>query len=177
MFFEIYVDTIYHVTKNALIPHFHLNMVKYKPPYEEQCELFIPPNPRINQYFWFRNIGETDSFLFFDFIHKKNSTPTDQPSGSFFGYYDKKRKTIKIADIDKEGRQLVNDIDHFGAIQLSAWTINNERSEMISYIEALDVVEWFKKNPQKAKELPEHLKELSKLKPEGDPIVVIAKLK
>ena len=176
MFLEICVDTIYHVTRDALMPHYHLNMGKYRPPYEKQCELFIPPNPLINDYFWFRNIGETDRFLFFDFSHKKTNL-TDASHSSFFGFYDKNRKSVKVADIDKNGRRIVNKIDQFGVIQLSAWTINYERNEMISYIEAVDIVEWFKNNPQKAKELPAHLQKLSTLTEDDDPVVVIAKLK
>ena len=176
MFFELCVDTIYLVTKDALIPHYHLNMGPYKPPYEKQNELFIPPDPLINQYFWFRNIGETEHFLFFDFDHTKRNS-TNSSSGSFFGYYDKKRETVKIADIDKDGRRIINDIDHFGAIQLSSWTINNKGHEMIFYIEAVDIVTWFKQNPQKAKELPAHLLKLSTLNENDNPIVVIAKLK
>ena len=173
MFFELCVDTIYNVTKDALIPHYQLNMGQYQPPYEKQSELFIPPNPLINQYFWFRSIGETDHFLFFDFTHKKTNS-TDLSPHSFFGYYDKIRRTAKIADANKNGREIINDIDHFGAIQLSSWTINGERNEMISYIEAIDVVKWFEQNPQKVKKLPAHLQKLATLTEDDDPVVVIA---
>jgi len=151
-------------------------MGKYRPPYEKQSELFIPPNPPIYDYFWFRNIGETDRFLFFEFDHKKTHA-TDSSPNSFFGYYDKKSAHVKIADMNKNGRRIINNIDYFGAIQLSSWTLNTEKNEMISYIEAVDIVEWFKNNPQKAKELPTHLQKLSTLKEDDDPVVVIAKLK
>jgi hypothetical protein len=176
MFFETFVDTIYHVTKVALTPQYHLNMGKYTPPYEKQYEMFKRVDSPMNQYFYFHNIGETDLFLFFDFTYKKANSTASSPS-SFFGYYDKKRKTVKIADVDKNGRRIINNIDHFGAIQLSSWTINHERNEMVSYIEAVDIVAWFKQNPQKAKELPANLQKLSKLTDDDDPVVVIAKLK
>jgi len=180
-FFEICVDTIYHVTKDALIPHFHINMGKYLPPYEKQNMLFGPPPLQdflINQYFWINNIAETDRFLFFDFRHRKNSAPSDQLPDSFFGYYDKNSKIAKIADVDRNRkRRIVNDIDHFGAIQLSSWFLNEKQNEMVSYIEAVDIAEWFENNPQKAKELPDHLQKLSQLNSTDNPVVVIAKLK
>lgn len=175
LFFEICIDTIYHVTKDSLIPKYHLNMGQYKPPYEKQNMLMGPPHdPLINQYFWFRNMGETDRYLFFEFNHQRS---TSQWSESFFGYYNKTRKSVKIADVYLNQKRIINDIDHFGVIQLPSWTINNERNEMTSYIEAVDIVEWFEQNPLQAKELPEQIQKLSQLKPDDNPVVVIAKLK
>jgi len=176
MFLEFCVDTIYQITKDALFPQYHISMGKYKPPYEKQCEMFLPPNPLMYQYFWFRNFGETDRLLFFDFTHKKANSTDSSPS-SFFGYYDKKIKTVKIADVDKNRRRIKNNIDYFVDIQFSSWTINHEKNEMVSYIDAIDVVNWFQQNHQKVKKLPSHFKKLSTLKEDDDPIVVIAKLK
>ena len=178
LFFENRVDTIYSVTKEALIPHFHLNLGKYHPPYEKTGDFITPSttrDPLVNQYFMFERIGETNAFLFFDFEYKK---PSATVRSSFFGYYDKNKKTAKIADVDNNNkRRIVNDIDHFDALQLSSWWIDDRRNEMISYIDAMDVAEWFENNPQQAKELPEHLQKLSKLKSDDNPVVVIAKLK
>ena len=178
-FLEICIDTIFHVTSEALVPHYHLNMGKYQPPYELQNMLFVPqqPEPLINQYFWFRNIGETDHFLFFNFEHQKNSSPSTQSRSSFFGYFDKIQKSVKIADCDINQKHIVNDVDGFKASQLSSWTIDNEQNKLISYIEAIDIVEWFAKNPIKAKELPQDIQKLSKLQPDDNPVVVIAALK
>lgn len=174
LFFEICVDTIYRVSKDALTPHYHLNMGKYKPPYEKQDLLFgPPPDQLINEYFSFLNIGESDAFLFFEITHKKNP----EFINSFFGYYDKNRKVTKMADVGKTKRRIVNDIDNFDVIQLSSWTIDEYRNELISYIDAVDIVEWFESNPQQAKALPEHVQKLSQIKPDDDPVVVIAKLK
>jgi len=176
LFFENCVDTIYRVTQEALIPHVHLNLGKYHPPYEKKY--FTRPtdmNALRNQYFVFYRIGETDPFLFFDFEYMKSSATS---RSSFFGYYNKKQRTVKIADVDHENkRRIVNDIDHFEVVQLLSWTIDEQRNEMISYVDAVDIVEWFEKNPQKAKELPKHLQKLSTLKLDDNPIVVIAKLK
>ena len=40
-----------------------------------------------------------------------------------------------------------------------------------------DIIEWFEANPEKAKILPKHLQELSKIKIGDNEVVVIAKLK
>ena len=174
-FFENCVDTIYRVTKDKLIPHFNLRMGRYKPPYEKKGLLPLPrENPLRTQYFIFNNIGESYRFLFFNFFHQTNPM---NPRYSFFGFYDKKSGKTKIADVNKiHGQIIVNDIDNFLNVQFPSWTIN-EHNEIISYIEAFDIVEWFETNPEKARNLPEHLQKLSKIQPEDNPVVVIATLK
>jgi hypothetical protein len=181
LFFENCVDTIYRVTGKALIPHYHLKMGKYKPPYGMKSSLIVStndPNPLRNQYFMLDNIGESDHFLFFNILYQKDPTgPVPWSQCSFFGYSDKKSGQTKIANIDGMYRKrIVNDIDNFSAIRLDSWTVN-EHNEMITYIEAGDVLDWFENNPEKADLLPAHLQKLSKLKPEDNPVIVIAKLK
>jgi len=44
-------------------------------------------------------------------------------------------------------------------------------------MEAYEILEWFENNPEKAAKLPAHLKALSKLKEDDNPVVVIVKLK
>jgi len=181
LFFETGVDSIYHVTKDSLFFNYHFKMGKYKVPYEKRGLSFSDLDP----YFNFRNIGETDNFLIFDFEYKKK--PSDPSRSSFFGYYNKKRNIVKIAyaevDGDTRSRKIINDIDKFSAIQFNpypgtSWSINDRTNELISYIEAGDIIYWLEQNPQKARELPEHLRlKLLKVKPEDNPIVVIAKLK
>ena len=170
LFYENCIDTIYRVTRDTLIPHFRLEMGKYKAPYEKRNDL-----PALGKYFLFKDMGETNRFLLFDFSHQTN--PSGTSTDSFFGYYDKKNKKVKISDADGKQRHIINDIDHFGAIQFTRWTINPEKNELISYIEAIDIIEWFEQNPQQAKELPEHLQKLAALKPYDNPVVVIATLK
>ena len=171
LYFENCIDTIYKVTKDSLIPHFRLEMGRYKAPYEKRGDWSA-----LSQFFMFTRMEESDRFLFFDFSYTLK--PTETASGSFFGYYDKKRKIVKISDAEsKKRKHIVNDIDQFGAIQFARWTINDEQNEMISYIEAIDVVEWFEHNKRQAKEVPEHLQKLSTLQYNDNPLIVIAKLK
>lgn len=171
LFFENCVDTIYRVTKDTLFFHFHLKVGKYKPPYEKRNDI----KSMIEHYFWFNRIGESNRFLFFDFSYQRKFG--DPYYISYFGYYDKTEKIVMVADVNRDERQIRNDIDNFSAVQLSNWTINECDNELISYIEAEDMVEWFENNPRKVKELPEHLQKLSKVKPEDNPVVIITKLK
>ena len=163
-FFENDVDTVFRVSKNDFTPRFHLRSGKFQAPYLTETDR--------SNYFQFRNIGETDQFLFFEFFAKKSIT---SPQCKFFGYYNKKSEIVKIADADSDyGKLLVNDVDMFQAVQLNGWTVNTERNELISCIEANDLADWVKNNPKK---LPEHLKRMSSLKSNNPLVVVIAKLK
>ena len=162
-FFENAVDTVFRVSKNDFTPRYHLRSGKFQMPY-------LPDGD--DNYFQFKNIGETDQFLFFEFITREIIT---SPRMKYFGYYNKKSEIVKIADADSNnGKLLVNDVDMFPAVQLNGWTINTEQNEMISCIEANELAEWIKNNPKK---LPEHLKRMSSLKTNNPLVVVIAKLK
>ena len=177
IFTESCVDTIFRVTKDSLMPHYHLKMGRYKRPCERLSN---------DQNFEFNNLGENEHFLFFNFSCCRDSfpsfdifekghlvRPTIPPQKNFFGYYDKKSGTTRIA---REG-MIINDIDNFSAVQLVSWTINTERNELISIIHARDIVDWFEKNPEEAKNLPERLQKLSGLNSGDNPVVVVAKLK
>ena len=173
-FYENYTDTVFCVTKEGLIPHVILGMGKYCPPYIKKSELI---SRALDDYFIFNrnSMGESGRFLFFSFYHQYN--PIDKVNSSFWGYHDKKTKKSYIADIDDTYQSIViNDIDHFVPLNPANFTITCN-NELVTYMEAWKIVEWFEKNPEQAKKLPEHLRNLSNLDPEDNPVVVVINLK
>lgn len=67
-----------------------------------------------------------------------------------------------------------NDIDDFCSFDLSTVSKSNE---LVGFVDAFKIKEWFEKNPEKAGRLPQKLSELSSIKEEENPVVIIATLK
>jgi len=181
-FYENCVDTLFRVTKDEIFPCYHLQLGKYNPPYSEKSNLpWGDPDPfgdnkmRYN-FFEFQTINESERFLFFSFLYGKGD-PIANIQPIFFGYYDKELNITKISKVDQiKISPVINDLDDFAPLHPTRWSINNS-GEMIAYMEAGDIEEWFDANPEKAKILPDHLKILSKLTSEDNPVIIIAKLK
>jgi hypothetical protein len=181
-FYENCVDTLYQVTKDEIYPYFHFHLGKYNPPYSEKSNLpWGDPdtwgeNRMRDIFFEFQTINESERFLFFSFDFGKMK-PIANTRPLYFGYYDKELDITKISKVDKiEISPVINDLDEFAPLYQDRWSINNS-GEMVAYMEAGDIKEWFDENPEKAKKLPEHLKKFSKLTSDDNPVVVIAKLK
>ena len=181
-FYENCVDTLYHVTKDKIIPCFHFQLGKFNPPYSEKDNLpWGDPDPfgdnkMCNSFFYFQTINESERFLFFSFHYGKINQES-RYQDLYFGYYDKEMKITKISEVDHfEKTPVINDLDDFAPLHPHNWSINNS-GEMVAYMEAGDIEEWFEEHPEKAKKLPEHLKKFSKLTSEDNPVAVIIKLK
>jgi len=179
-FYEDCVDTLFQVTIDEIISRYHFHLGKYHPPYSEKQNLPWPfGDPMYHNFFRFQTINETERFLFFSFRHRKgkNHRLGNNISCHFFGFYDKALWITKISEVDQlEKTPVINDIDDFAPLYPFFWSIN-QSEEMVAYMEAGDIEEWFKENPEKAKKIPDHLKRFSKLTSEDNPVVVIAKLK
>ncbi len=178
-FYEACVDTLFKVTKNDITPYYHFNLGKYNPPYSEKQNLPWPwEKPMRENFFDFDQINESEHFIFFSFWYQHNPLIKEyRASCHYFGYYKKKTAQTYIAGLDSTNNSpVINDLDGFAPLHPFLWNIN-QAGEMVAYIEAGDIAEWFEENPEKAKKLPDHLKKLSKLTPEDNPVAVIAKLK
>ncbi len=176
-FFENCLDTIYKVSIESLTPYCRFDMDNFRPSYHRKKE--IQKNyHELSKYFEITNIVESNRFITWGFWHQEKLDGIGgMPRSYFVGYYDKKENETFVSEIDVE-RHLgfINDIDDFVNIYPQRWSINSNE-EFISFIEAGDIAEWFEENPEKAKKLPDHLKKLSKLTPEDNPVAVIIKLK
>ena len=128
-------------------------------------------------YFSFQTINESERFIFFSFFHVVSKLQIIWRSLHYFGYYDKKLGITKISEVDHlEFSPVINDLDDFAPLRPCIWSVN-QSDELVAYMEAGDIAEWFEENREKAKKLPEHLKKLSKLTSEDNPVIIIAKLK
>ena len=183
-FYENCVDTLYKIAHNNLIPYYHIKLGKYNPPYSEKPLFVFPPDPvrpLFKKYIFFNSMYETDRFLFFSFRHDKKDRIRQMgqliPVSSYFGFYDKQTGITKISAEDYTDKNtVINDIDGFAPLYPFYSSIN-QSDELVAYMEAESILDWFEANPDKVKKLPEHIQALSKLKFDDNPVVVIAKLK
>lgn len=161
---ELFVDTVYEVKKDRLLPSYIFYSGKHAPPsYERE---YIKSEEYIS-YFWINNVCESNRFIFFDLIHENSLRCC---------VFDKKYNTTCISNYndgsanDKYG--LKNDIDNY--IQFCPEYVNSG-GEIISLVQAYDVKKWQKMNIQKkTKPFPMILNDIDE---NDNPIVMIGKLK
>jgi len=164
IFFEEYCDTLFHITKKRLIPRFVFDMGEFAPPYEKQFDLnYLRGEGRKND-FHINKLFESTRYLFIRFSY----------NGYWFwqAVYE---KTEKIVLMQGDDQGFDNDIDNFVPLK-HATSINNE-NELIGFIEAYNVVDWFKTHPEKAAKLPAQLKKYKNMNQSDSPLVMIMKVK
>lgn len=182
-FFELFTDTIFTITAEAMIPRFHLAMGELAPPYYLQS---VSPSSEKGgehqKYLELDKLQESDRFIFFTLR-----------IGYYghLGYYDKKTKKTFICDsdpvIDKDRYKFsnypirnigfINDIDDFLPVATGKSIFINKDNKLITYILASDVEQWFQMNPDKAAKLPERLKKFSTVRATDNIIVQVVYLK
>lgn len=154
---DVYNDTLFQVKVDSLISRYKFNLDKYTPPYQKK---FLLERQELVEYMQITNLRESDRFLFFKLLYQAKK---------HFCYYDKSKKEINISNYNA----LIDDINGF--IPISPKSINNN-GEMVSYIEAMDIVDWFNDNQDKVGELPPNLKKFQNIKETDNPVIVIGKL-
>jgi hypothetical protein len=160
LFFEQFTDTIFKVNSDNLFPLYKLEMGKYLPPYvSQQKNNFI--HNEMKKFFFVENIFESNRFLIFT-IGFRNSF--------FQGVYDKKRKETQVS---KGENGFENDVNGF--LPFHYFSINS-KGELVGFLEAYKVKQWFSENPEKVAKLPSQLQKLLNLKETDNPVVMIAKL-
>lgn len=172
MFFkEIFNDTIFHVTKNELTPRAVFNMGKFSPPYEQK-EILVNEKTNLNgersrpmdNYFETSNLCESSRFILFQIKYK---------TINYFGYYDKIKKKTFVTENIISTLSTNNGLLPF---KLNRAYINSN-NELICQIQAFELVQWFKDNPEKTAKLAPQLRDLKKIKKEDNSVVLIVKLK
>jgi hypothetical protein len=164
-FKEIFNDTLFKVTKNALIPRLEFKADKRSYPYRLQGELF-QSRDAVDDYFLIRDIDENARHIFFQLSFKKKS---------YTGFYDKQAKTTSICD-SLEGIRtlLIDDINNFISIKPLRFTKNND---MVAVLKAEDIKKWMDKNPEKAESLHAKFPWLKDIGELSNPVIFIAKCK
>jgi hypothetical protein len=164
-FKELFNDTLFQVTANNLLPRYIFDLGDFSPPYEKQVEDGFKEN-EADKYYFVRNIYENMEFIFFTINYAGNG---------YQGFFDKKTNEATINYFnDKCSGGFINDIDNFIDFKYSSL---NRDNELIGFIEAYKLKNWFNDNPEKALELPLHLQKLRNIKETDNPVIMIAKLK
>jgi hypothetical protein len=156
-----YNDTVYLVTEHALSPYLVFNAGRYSLPYE--AKWWPQEKIRESDLLVTRGFIMSETYVFFYIWGRSNNQV-------LLGIYNKKTRELQITDREKG---IENDIDNF--ISFIPYQIYN--NEMIGWVEAWKVEQWFKDNPEKAAQLPSHLKKFNKLSENDNPVLMLVKLK
>ena len=150
-------DTAFKVTEKSLIPHLIFEMGKFSVPYEYK---WWPPEERQKVDFILVNKIFENSF----WIH----ILAERESVEYFALYNKRTQKL-IVNRNVEG--IPNDIDNFIPFNPKYM---DEEGNLVQFINATKISNWFKENPLK---ISERIKELSKVDINQNPILIIAKTK
>lgn len=161
-FYELFNDTLFHVSANSLTPRFIFNMGQYSPPYEMKTS----PKFEVDKYFFIKGIFESSKYLLCTFGFNQRI---------YTALYDKDQKNTFVNDYTSEsGNGYINNTNDFVPLELSSI---NERGELTCTIDTYKIMQWFKENPEKINQLPQYLKDLINLRETDNPVILIAKLK
>ena len=165
---EVYNDTIFQITKTSLIPRFVIQTEGHNP-YPELQDKKIDADffKEIANYMLFSHLCENKNCIFFQL----------QFNNIYFytGFFDKSSKKTTICNLqDPTKSAFIDDLNGFLPISPIGIT---EANEMISILEAQDIIRWIKENPDKAKTIGGKMKWMKTYSESSNPIVVIAKLK
>lgn len=141
---------------------------------EEAIEQMTKPK----DYFDVRNIFENSNYLFFDLGFKYEAINNNP--GSFnqihnFCIYDKTTKnTISCKKDEDKNSCLIDDINKFLPIEPISISENNE---LVSVLQANEIIKWKSENPAKYSGLVAKLTWLDNIHELDNPVIVIGKCK
>ena len=107
-------------------------------------------------------VTETENLIFFQYFHNGNV---------FNGVFCKEEKSVSVSPIKDK---ISDDINDFMPLQIFEVT---PEGDILSIVQPVDILTWFKDNPDKIPSLADNLKNLGKLSEEDNPVVVIMKRK
>jgi hypothetical protein len=131
-FKEIFIDTIYTVTNQQLIPSIIFNTGKWHWPEEKRINI-----NNTNERIFIADVSENNAFIFFQCIRGLYS---NEPV-LYNGLYNKKTGETKLS----KGSDVIQD-DLTGFIPFKPLAISTS-GEFVSLIEADDILEWMEKHP------------------------------
>jgi len=155
-FKEDYVDTLYTVSDNQLVPSIIFNTGKYHWPLEE-----ITNKKNTNERICITDVSENDNFVFFQCIKGLHSNE----SALYNGLYDKKTGKTKLGN---NNVAITDDLTQFMPfIPLGIST----SGEFVSYVEAYKIMAWLEEHPEAKNN--EQLAFLKNLNEEMNPVVIL----
>ena len=149
LYYEIYNDTVFHLTLDKTTPYIIWDRGKYKTAREKVVAGITP-----------RNLLESEKFITFSFMAI--------PKKRYFALFDKSNLQLRVCEIE-DG--VINDINGF----MPFFPVSIQNEEMIELIQPVDILKWFEKN-SKSKIISSDLRKFATIDLTENPIVVFAKL-
>lgn len=165
-FIELYNDTLFEVTKNSLVPRFYFNFEKYNVTWSMRNMANDIRGTTFKNYFYIRDIDENKNYIFIKVLFEGED---------FLGFIDK--KTLQVTFCKKNSLneyRIKDDISGLMDILPLDFTQNNE---MIYVIQPLELMNWFKKNPESAALARTKLPWLTNIDEFSNPIIAIGRCK
>jgi hypothetical protein len=135
-FLEVFSDTLFQLTRDSLIPRYYFKMGKSNVTW--QINATMDHKLGMN-YFYMLGIDESTKYLFINTLFKGTQ---------YLGYVDKLNNTVTFCKLNSSGVSAFKD-DISGLLDVRPVDIT-EKKEMVYIIKPLDLIKWFKENPEKA---------------------------
>ncbi len=160
-FIETFCDTLYQITKDALVPRYYFDWGKNNAPYSMQAE--IGYTHRWQDFFFIMNISENKNYIFFNIDFSKQS---------YTGFIEKRSDRVTFCKILKSGISgIYNDIDGLMDIIPYCFTQDNK---MVYIIQPVKLVKWLRENPDKAVQAKAKYHWLNDIDELSNPVIAIA---
>lgn len=135
-FLEVFSDTLFQLTRDSLVPRYYFKMGKFNVTW--QINATMDHKLGMN-YFYMLGIDESTKYLFINTLFKGTQ---------YLGYVDKLNNTVTFCKLNSSGVSAFKD-DISGLLDVRPVDIT-EKKEMVYIIKPLDLIKWFKENPEKA---------------------------
>jgi hypothetical protein len=163
-FIEAFCDTLYHITKDRLIPRYYFNFGRFNPPYTKQPDIMLQKH--WYEYFFIINICENQDYIFFTFDLKKET---------YLAFIEKGTKNATICKIGSSGiSALKDDINGLMDVIPQSFTPNNE---MVFVIKPMELINWLKEDPQNSILLQQSQPWLKEINEFSNPIIAVGNCK
>ena len=154
-FKEVFVDTIFTLTGNKLVPSIVFNTGKYHLPVQDAINRNI-----FSEQIFISYISENDKFIFFQCLKGLHAGTT-----LYHGLYNKKTCETKLGEHDAT---IKDDLTHF--MPFTPLGISTS-GEFVSLVEAQDVMDWMRVYPEAVNN--EKLSFLKGFNSDMNPIVIL----
>ena len=155
-FKEEYVDTIYTISHNKLIPSITFHTGKYHLPIEERA---LKNNN--SEKIFIADVSENNDFVFFQPV----KIVRDGSNGSYNGLFDKKTGETKLS---KHSNGIEDDLTNFMPFNPLGMST---AGEFVSIVDAYEAMEWLEKHPEEQNN--EKLSFIKGLNEDMNPIVIL----
>ena len=162
-FLEVFSDTLFQLTRDSLIPRYYFKMGKFNVTW--QINATMDHKLGMN-YFYMLGIDESTNYLFINTLFKGTQ---------YLGYIDKLNNTVSFCKLNSSGVSAFKD-DISGLLDVRPVDIT-EKKEMVYIVKPLDLIKWFKENPEKAAAVRKSCPWIKDIDEFSNPVIAIGSCK